>query len=81
MANFPPTLNSAQIGNGGGCEERLCNAVAAKQGKSAACCPFPCAVSVRSISGNLIDASMADVSLVDASLVDVPLNDPNSAAA
>jgi hypothetical protein len=66
MANFPPVLNSAQIGNGGGWEERLCNAVAAKQGKSAACCPFPCAASPRTMS-----ALATDVSLTDASIADV----------
>jgi hypothetical protein len=43
MLNFPAEFNIAQLGNGGGCQENLCNAVAAKQGLSAACCPLPCA--------------------------------------
>jgi hypothetical protein len=42
MLNFPPSLNVNALGNGGGCAENLCNAVAAKQGLSAACCPYPC---------------------------------------
>jgi hypothetical protein len=42
MFNFPLAYDQDQIGNGGGCEEKLCNAVAAKQGRSAACCPYPC---------------------------------------
>ena len=29
-------------GNGGGCQENLCNAFAAKEGVSAGCCPFGC---------------------------------------
>jgi hypothetical protein len=43
MLNWPAALDINQLGNGGGCSENLCNAVAAKQGLSAACCPLPCA--------------------------------------
>jgi hypothetical protein len=42
MLNFPSSLSASRIGNGGGCAENKCNAVAAKMGLSAACCPYPC---------------------------------------
>lgn len=46
IIDWPSTYSEAKLGNGGGCAENLCNALAAKQrgddGKpmSAACCPY-----------------------------------------
>ncbi|KAF6264337.1 hypothetical protein COO60DRAFT_1457686 [Scenedesmus sp. NREL 46B-D3] len=39
---LPPTYNRTLITGGAGCQENNCNAVAAKKGMSAACCPYPC---------------------------------------
>lgn len=43
MLNWPSELDINQLGDGGGCAENLCKAVASKQGLSASCCPLPCA--------------------------------------
>jgi hypothetical protein len=42
MHAFPPSLDVSRLGSGGGCGDNKCNAVAAKMGQSAACCPHPC---------------------------------------
>ncbi|GAQ82744.1 hypothetical protein KFL_001220120 [Klebsormidium nitens] len=41
-SNFLSPVPSPLPGNGGGCQENLCNAVAAQNGISAACCPSGC---------------------------------------
>ncbi|WIA13214.1 hypothetical protein OEZ85_006806 [Tetradesmus obliquus] len=43
MYNWPSELDINQLGDGGGCAENLCKAMASKQGLSASCCPLPCA--------------------------------------
>jgi hypothetical protein len=58
MFNFPQSLDINKLGNGGGCSKNLCNAVAAKQGRSAACCPYPCGANGNG-NGNGNDRSAA----------------------
>jgi hypothetical protein len=41
MFNFPASLNPGLIGNGGGCQENLCNAVAATAGIIGGLLPLP----------------------------------------
>jgi hypothetical protein len=41
-SNFLNPQPSPLPGNGGGCQENLCNALAAKNGLNAACCPSGC---------------------------------------